>query len=90
MDQANKTMQETAAPMARTVKSDGDDRVANNVMRHEYRVLNDAEKEQMRQIKDLGLQMDDLLAAVGTSREISLARTKNEESVMWGVKHITK
>lgn len=90
MDTAPKNMQETAAPAARMVKSESDDRTVNNVMRHQYRELNEAEKEKMRQIKDLGLEMDDLLSSIGSSREISLARTKNEETVMWGVKHITK
>lgn len=61
----------------------------NNVMRHEYRVLSDEEKAQMQRIKDLGLQFHNCLEEIGGSREISLAKTKIEESVMWAVKHIT-
>lgn len=71
------------------VDSTSDQRTVNNVMRHAYRVLSDEEKAQMQQIKDLGLQMHELLDSIGASRELSLAKTKLEESVMWGVKHIT-
>lgn len=74
------------------VESTSDERTVNNVMRHQYRVLSDAEKLQMQKIKDLGVQMHELLDSIGQgkSREIALAMTKVEEAVMWGVKHITK
>lgn len=72
------------------VPATSDQRVANNVMRHEYRVLNDAEKAQMKAIKDKGLEFVELLHSIGSSREVSLAITKMEEAVMWGVKHITR
>ncbi len=81
-----------------SVDSGSDDRVVNNVMRHAYRVLSDDEKEEMRKIKDQGLDFVTLLHAVGrtdategrqASRELSLAQTKIEEAVMWAVKHIT-
>lgn len=67
-----------------------DKRTVNNVMRHEYRVLNDAEKAQMEYIKDLGLKLWKVLDNTGQSRELSLAKTKCEEAVMWAVKHITR
>ena len=70
--------------------STSDDRTVNNVMRHEYRVLDDAEKNQMQQIKDKGLEFHQLVVGLGTSRELSLSQTKIEEAVMWAVKHITK
>lgn len=82
-----------------TVDSAGDQRVVNNVMRHEYRILGDREKEGMKALKDLGLEFIELLHEIGAtaksgdrfaSRELSLAATKIEEAVMWGVKHITK
>jgi hypothetical protein len=73
-----------------TVSSTSDARVANNVMRHEYRVLSDAEKQQIKAIKDHGLAFLELLDDVGPSREISLAKTKVEEAVMWTVKSITR
>jgi hypothetical protein len=73
-----------------TVSSTSDERVVNNVMRHEYRVLTDAEKTQMQQIKDKGLEFWQMIDAMGKSRELSLAQTKIEEAVMWAVKNITK
>jgi hypothetical protein len=65
-------------------------RVVNNVVRHEYKVLTDEEKERMKNIKDCGLAMITLCDSIGTSRELSLAKTKLEEAVMWAVKHVTK
>ncbi|RAK51184.1 Acb2/Tad1 domain-containing protein [Phenylobacterium soli] len=72
-----------------TVDSTSDERTVNNVMRHAYRVLSDAEKAQMQAIKDEGLKFHDLVEDIGASRELSLAKTKIEEAVMWAVKHIT-
>lgn len=72
------------------VSSTSDERTVNNVMRHAYRVLSDAEKAQMQAIKDKGLELHDLIRLVGASRELSLAATKTEEAVMWAVKHITR
>lgn len=69
---------------ARTVNND------NNVMRHNYRVLSEDEKAFMMYVKDLGLQFHEVLEGRGQSRELSLAKTKIEEAVMWAVKHITK
>jgi phosphoribosylaminoimidazole-succinocarboxamide synthase len=73
-----------------SVPSTSDQRTVNNVMRHEYRVLSAEEKTQMRQVKDLGLQFHDMLSDLGSSRELSIAKTKLEEVVMWAVKHITR
>ena len=73
-----------------TVHSGSDERVANNVMRHEYRVLSGAEKEAMQAVKDACLVLLRRIEALVISRETSLARTKTEEAVMWAVKHITK
>ena len=73
-----------------TVHSTSDERVVNNVMRHAYRVLSDDEKRQMQAIKDCGLSFFELVDGIGQSREMSLAKTKIEEAVMWAVKHITK
>ena len=73
-----------------TVDSTSDARTVNNVMRHAYRVLDDAEKAQMQAIKDKGLELHSLIQSVGKSRELSLALTKTEEAVMWAVKHITR
>ena len=73
-----------------TVDSTSDERTVNNVMRHQYRVLTDAEKQQMQAIKDKGLELHDLIESIGASRELSLAKTKTEEAVMWAVKHLTR
>lgn len=71
------------------VDSTSDERTVNNTMRHQYRVLSDAEKANMSKIKDMGLDFHEFIAGLGNSRELSLARTKIEEAVMWAVKHIT-
>ncbi len=61
-----------------------------NIMRHEYKVLNEAEKAAMAAIKDYGLTFVTYCDNLGQSRELSLAKTKTEEAVMWAVKHITR
>lgn len=73
-----------------TVNSTSDQRIVNNVMRHEYRVLSDVESAQMQSVKDKGLELHDLIGLLGTSREVSLAKTKTEEAVMWAIKHLTR
>lgn len=73
-----------------TIPSGSDDRTVNNVMRHEYRVLSDKEKADMQVVKDLGLDLWNYFDGMGSSRELSLAKTKIEEAVMWAVKHLTK
>lgn len=71
------------------MKSTSDERTTNNIMRHQYRVLDEFEEQQMQTIKDMGLNFYEQLDQVGDSRELSLAKTKIEEAVMWAVKHIT-
>ena len=71
------------------IDSASDQRVRNNVMRHEYRVLSDEEKVQMQVTKDFGLTFLKHVETLGTSRELSLAKTKIEEAVFWAVKHVT-
>ena len=73
----------------RIVSSTSDDRTINNIMGHGYRVLSDIEKIQMQRLRDAGLELWELINATGRSRELSLAKTKVEEAVMWAVKHIT-
>lgn len=72
-----------------SIESTSDERTVNNVMRHQYRELSEDEKLQMRDIKDRGMELYNLIEAIGSSRELSLAKTKTEEAVMWAVKHIT-
>lgn len=89
--------------MDETVNSTSDQRVVNNVMRHQYRVLTELEKAHMQELKDKGLELVQLLYVIGgnpedmnitgaahRSRELALAQTKIEEAVMWAVKHITR
>lgn len=67
-----------------------DDITKNNVMRHQYRELSIEERAQMQRIKDFGLLFWELCDGIGTSREMSLAKTKIEEAVMWATKHVTR
>lgn len=71
------------------VESTSDERTINNTVRHQYKVLNDIEKQQILSIKDQGLNFLNLLNQFQPSRELSLAKTKIEEAVMWAVKGIT-
>lgn len=72
-----------------TVASEDDGRTANNAVRHTYRVLSDAEKAQMVELKDIGAAFIAKCNAIGKSRELSLAVTNAEQAVMWAVKHVT-
>lgn len=76
--------------MTDRVDSASDDRTANNAVRHTYRVLTDAEKQQMVDLKDLGAAFITKCHEIGASREMSLAVTNAEQAVMWAVKHITR
>lgn len=85
--------------MSQHVSASADGRVVNNTVRHRYRVLTDAEKADMVQIKDLGAAFLSVLHRIGgtdvaggrmSSRELSIAQTKAEEAVMWAVKHVTR
>lgn len=89
----------------RHVDSAGDERTANNAMRHKYRVLSPEEQELMVHIKDLGAAFVNLLHKAGgttppaegsredhrfASRNLSMAFTHMEDAVMRAVKHITQ
>ena len=69
--------------------SASDERTSNNTMRHNYRVLTEAEKGQMLAIKDAGQTLLDEIEKLAPSRETSIAQTKTEETVMWACKHVT-
>ena len=72
------------------VSSESNDRTANNAVRHTYRILTDAEKQQMVDLKDIGAAFIAKCQEIGGSRELSLAITNAEQAVMWAVKHVTK
>ena len=81
--------------MGEMIDSTSDERTENNVMRHEYRKLTENEKIDVKAIKDAGAEFLRVIKTVEShypqsSRELSLAKTKIEEGVMWGVKHVTK
>ena len=77
-------------PTEQYVASESDERTVNNAMRHQYRVLSDAEKAHMVRLKDLGLEfVQSIDNCVPNGREASLAKTKIEEAVMWAVKGLT-
>lgn len=62
----------------------------NNIMRHVYRALDDNDKAKMLAIKDKGLEFWEFIDSLGSSRELSCAKTKIEEAVMWAIKDVTK
>lgn len=85
--------------MDQQVASDSDKRTVNNAVRHTYRVLTEAEKAQMVQVKDLGAAFIAKLHEIGgtdpsgdrlASRDLALAQTHAEDAVMRAVRHITK
>lgn len=71
------------------IDSTSDARTANNAVRHQYRVLTDAEKEQMLALKDIAAAFIAKCDEIGQSRELSLAKTNAEQAAMWAVKAIT-
>lgn len=84
--------------MTNTIPSQDDTRTANNAVRHQYKVLSEAEKARMLAIKDAGAAFIRLLHEVGgtvpgterfASRDLSLANTHIEDAVMRAVRHIT-
>ena len=74
-----------------TIDSSSDERIVNNDVRHQYRVLTDEERAAMVSLKDWGAGfIRDIRDKVPMGREASLAVTKVEEAVMWAVKGLTK
>lgn len=55
-----------------------------------YRSLSPEETQDIEQLKVLAAQMAEVLRKHGPCRESSLATTKLEEAVMWGVKGISR
>lgn len=71
------------------VDSASDARTVNNLVWHEYRVLTDAEKQTVNDLKDKGRELIKLIDSVGKSQELRLALTNAEQAIMWAVKHVT-
>ena len=64
-----------------------------NIFRPVYKELSDKQKEAMERIKDIALKLYGAYPKTDgkpMNREISIAITKLEESVMWAVKGVTK
>jgi hypothetical protein len=64
--------------------------MSSDVMRSTPRELTDSDKREMQAVKEAGEKLHELIANLGDGRELSLAKTKVEEAVMWAVKHITR
>lgn len=60
-----------------------------DVMRMQYRPLTADEQAQLVALKGDAASLYGFLGTLGNSRELSLAKTKLEEVVMWAAKHIT-
>ena len=61
-----------------------------DVMRRKYKLLSEEEKGNIERVKDLGRVFYGVCDYIGASREMSLAKTRIEEAVMWATKHITR
>ena len=62
----------------------------NDVMRRSYRELSDSEKARLSEFKLEAHGLYLMLSQYGNSRELSLAKTKLEECVMWATKALTE
>lgn len=57
--------------------------------RSKYRDLSSEEKAKLALLKEKYSELYQMMDEMGGSREMSLAKTKLEESCMWAVKHLT-
>jgi hypothetical protein len=64
--------------------------LTNNVMEHKIRVLTAQDESYIKEIRDIGLELYELFTEIGPSREISIAKGKVEEAVMWAIKSIKR
>lgn len=67
-----------------------DEKMPTSRFRPKYRALSDAEKKLHDNIKDNAQYMERLFDLIPPSREVSIALTKLEESIMWAIKGLTK
>ena len=72
------------------VDAASDERVINNTVRHQYRVLSDEEKAHMVAIKDKTLELVTLIDYIGASADLTVAKRKAMEASFWATYHITK
>lgn len=77
--------------MAEHVDSWSDERLRNNTVSHQYRILSEVEKKAMEHIKNMGLgTIRAIEANVSSSRESLIAVEKIEEGIMWAIKGLVK
>ncbi|MBY5974181.1 hypothetical protein KUV28_17620 [Ferrimonas balearica] len=90
--QPQQSASNTQGDFMSTVDSTSNERTTNNAVRHNYRVLTEAEKQQMQQIKDMGAAFITKLHEIGgtdpagdrfASRDLSLANTHAEDAVIY-------
>lgn len=65
----------------------------NDIMRKKMIIdggLSEEDQHKVDLVKAMGQRFWDLVDSGGQSRELSLAKTRIEEAVMWAVKHITR
>lgn len=60
-----------------------------STFRKQYRPLDDQEKALLDKLKDAAEALEAVYDEARNGREMSLARTNLEQSVMWAVKQIT-
>lgn len=72
------------------MESISNNRVQNNTMRHQYRVLTAEEKDTMQSIKDAGLVFSEILDKLDNTPESKIAKIRIQEAVMWAVKSVTQ
>lgn len=75
--------------MAEHVDSASDDRTANNAVRHQYRVLTEAEKEQMAAVKDAGAALLKLIEDI-REQDCRLPATEHGDVVLAGVSQTSR
>jgi hypothetical protein len=63
--------------------------MSTDTFRKVYTEVSQANKDQIAIVKDFAQQLESSFACIPASREMSIARTKLEESVMWAVKALT-
>ena len=66
------------------IDSASDDRMKNNVRRHEYRQLSDVEKAEMKAIKDAGVAFCDLVLNLQTRRMRETDKSLQSVSLLAG------
>ena len=54
----------------------------------ETRTLASHEHDILHRVREAAVEIDEILSELGSSREIDVARTRLEESVMWAAKHV--